>query len=145
METVNSLSAFCDLTKNTDEAKFHGYHRMITNSKFLKMATSIITPEDLQSFKLELIQELKNIITDSSPCKKAWLKSVEVREMLGISATTLQTLRINGTLPYSKFSGTLYYKLADIEGALEANKHGRENVKRDYSNKKKKEDGYGNN
>lgn len=142
---MNSLSAFCDLTKNTDEAKFHGFDRMIINSKFSKMATSIITPEDLQLVKLELIEAMKNIIADSSPCKKEWLKSAEVREMLDISATTLQTLRINGTLPYSKISGTLYYKLADIEGALEANKHGRENVKGGYSNKKKKEDGYGNN
>lgn len=142
---MNSLSAFCDWTKKTDEAKFHGFDRMIINSKFSKMATSIITPEDLQSFKLELIQELKDIIAGSSTYKKEWLKSGEVREMLGISPTTLQTLRINGSLPYSKFSGTLYYKLADIEGALEANRHTRENVKGGYSNKKKKEDGYGNN
>lgn len=109
------------------------------------MAIAIITAEDFQLLKQELIQAVKNIIVDSSPCKKEWLKSAEVREMLGISATTLQTLRINGTLPYSKFSGTLYYKLADIEGALEANRHTRENVKGGYSNKKKKEDGYGNN
>ena len=93
------------------------------------MAIAIITLEDLQLIKLELIQAMKEIKADSSPCKKEWLKSAEVREMLGISATTLQTLRINGTLPYSKFSGTLYYKLADIESALEANKKNRYNIK----------------
>ena len=43
--------------------------------------------------------------------------------MLGISATTLQTLRINGTLSYTKIGGTLYYEYAEVIKVFEKNKH----------------------
>ena len=43
--------------------------------------------------------------------------------MLGISATTLQTLRINGTLSYTKIGGTLYYEYAEVVKVFEKNKH----------------------
>ena len=67
------------------------------------MPTSIITTDDLREFKLELIDELKNIIKKPATTKKKkYLKSAEVMEMLQISPGTLQNLRINGTLPYSK-------------------------------------------
>jgi hypothetical protein len=36
---------------------------------------------------------------------KQWLKSVDVRKMLNISPGTLQNLRINGTLRYTKIGG----------------------------------------
>jgi hypothetical protein len=39
---------------------------------------------------------------------------------LGISAGTLQNLRINGTLTPSKVGGTHFYKRSDIQKLLEA-------------------------
>jgi hypothetical protein len=50
---------------------------------------------------------------------KQWLKSNEVRKMLNISPGTLQNLRINGTLRFSKIGGMMYYKLEDINKVLE--------------------------
>ncbi|MBE7177566.1 MAG: helix-turn-helix domain-containing protein, partial [Mucilaginibacter polytrichastri] len=51
--------------------------------------------------------------------QKQWLKSHEVRKLLGISPGTLQTLRINETLPYSKVGGTMYYKSSDLNKLME--------------------------
>lgn len=88
------------------------------------MATEIITIEDLHVFRKELIVEIKQLLKEHNghPAKK-WLKSYEVRKMLGISPGTLQNLRINGTLPYTKIGGVIYYDYADIQNMLSANKH----------------------
>jgi len=50
------------------------------------------------------------------------LRSPEVREMLDISPGTLQNLRINGTLPYTKIGGVIYYAYEDIVKVLQANR-----------------------
>ena len=50
-----------------------------------------------------------------------WLDNSDVMRALNISQRTLQTLRTNGTLPYSQIGGKLYYKRADIEALLDRN------------------------
>src|SRR5258706_1996521 len=67
------------------------------------MATTIITPEDLQNFKQELLAEIQNLLSQrqTAPARK-WLKSHEVRRLLTLSPGTLANLRVNGTLPYTK-------------------------------------------
>lgn len=87
------------------------------------MATAVLTIEDLQEFKVELLQELKKLLQNQSEFKpKKWLRSPEVREMLDISPGTLQNLRINGTLPYTKMGGVIYYAYEDIVKVLQANR-----------------------
>lgn len=87
------------------------------------MATQIITTDDLRKFKLELLDEIQQLLKSSSGLKpKKWLKTFEVRELLGISHGTMQNLRINGTLPYTKIGGVLYYDADDISNVLEQNK-----------------------
>ena len=66
------------------------------------MAVELITKDDLLKFKQEFFQELKQLLQGHNPEQKQWLKSWEVREMLGISRGTLQNLRSNGTLTASK-------------------------------------------
>ena len=86
------------------------------------MDIDIITKQDLQSFRAELLQELKQLFSKAMPHKqKQWLKSVEVRKLLKISPGTLQNLRINGTLRYTKIGGLIYYTYEDIEKLLEEN------------------------
>lgn len=82
------------------------------------MAVSIITKEDLQEFKMELLEEIKSLFHIKTSEQKLWLRSSEVKELLKISSGTLQNLRINGTLRYSKVGGTLYYNYQDIEKML---------------------------
>ncbi|WP_194766512.1 helix-turn-helix domain-containing protein [Tamlana sp. I1] len=87
------------------------------------MGATIITTEDLREFKLELLEDIKLLLDNSTgqPAKK-WLKSPEVRTLLGISPGTLQNLRINGTLPYTKIGGVLYYDYEDIRKLFEQNR-----------------------
>jgi hypothetical protein len=42
------------------------------------------------------------IKTNGSTAAKKWLKAHEVRRLLKISPGTLQTLKANGTIPYTK-------------------------------------------
>ena len=87
------------------------------------MAATIITTEDLWEFKMELLDDIKKLLSNKSDqLTKKWIKSPEVRELLDISPGTLQTLRINGTLPYTKMGGTLYYDYQEIIQVLQKNK-----------------------
>ena len=86
------------------------------------MAANIITTEDLHDFKMELLDGIKNLLSNQSNQTKKWLKSPEVRDLLGISPGTLQNLRINGTLPYTKIGGVLYYDYQEIMQVLEKNR-----------------------
>ncbi|WP_304131326.1 helix-turn-helix domain-containing protein [Mesonia mobilis] len=87
------------------------------------MSATIITTDDLREFKLELLEEIQELLLKQhSTTSKKWLRSKEVRELLGISPGTLQNLRINGTLPYTKIGGVLYYDEEEINAVLEKNK-----------------------
>lgn len=81
------------------------------------MNIDILTKEDLQEFKAELLEEIKSLIIKHSE-KKTWLRSTEVKELLKISTGTLQKLSVNGTLSYTRIGGTLYYNYKDIEQLL---------------------------
>ncbi len=82
------------------------------------MAVNIITKEDLQEFKTELLEEIKTLLQYRTTEQKLWLRSSEVKQLLKISSGTLQNLRVNGNLRYSKVGGTLYYNYQDIEKML---------------------------
>lgn len=87
------------------------------------MATTVLTVEDLQDFKKELLQELKTLFPNQQAAQnKKWLKSIEVRKMLSISPGTLQNLRINGTIPYTKMGGVIYYDSEEIQRILVSNR-----------------------
>lgn len=85
------------------------------------MQVELITREDLKTFRNELLNEIKQIVKSPQGQSKQWLKSSEVRKLLNISPGTLQNLRINGTLRYTKIGGMMYYKLEDIHKLLEGN------------------------
>ncbi|WP_167343101.1 helix-turn-helix domain-containing protein [Nonlabens sp. SY33080] len=87
------------------------------------MPTSIITTDDLREFKLELLEDLKELIKQPAQSKKKkYLKSAEVMELLQVSPGTLQNLRINGTLPYSKIGGIIFYDADEIHRIIQENR-----------------------
>lgn len=51
-----------------------------------------------------------------------WLRSKDVRKMLGISDSTLQTMRIKRTIPAYKLDTTWFYQEGEIIAALMDNK-----------------------
>ncbi|CAG2532834.1 Helix-turn-helix domain-containing protein [Maribacter dokdonensis] len=88
------------------------------------MPATIITSDDLLEFKTKLLEEIGQLLDSQSPrvIKKEWLKSTQVMEMLHISAGTLQSFRSNGTLPFTKIGGILFYDAEDIHEILLRNK-----------------------
>jgi len=84
------------------------------------MTTELLTQEDLKQFRMQLLEDLKAVLQQPKQSTKQWLKSSEVRKMLGISHGTLQNLRITRSLPYTKLGGIMFYKYEDIEKILEA-------------------------
>lgn len=91
------------------------------------MNVELITRDDLEKFKKELFEEIRK--HSPHPRKhghepRAWLKSFEVRKLLGISAGTLQNLRVNGALPFKKIGGLMYYKYEDIQKLMEGGEDG---------------------
>jgi hypothetical protein len=86
------------------------------------MATEIITKEDLNEFRTLLLEDIKQLLGGTSVQENPkWLKSYQVKNLLRISPGTLQNLRVNGTLRYTKIGGILYYKQEDITAILEGN------------------------
>lgn len=86
------------------------------------MAVEIITKDDLMRFKRDLLAELSEMIKEKTADQPQWIKSPQVRKLLNLSPGTLQNLRINGTLPYTKIGGVIYYSLADIEKVMQSRK-----------------------
>lgn len=87
------------------------------------MPTSIITTDDLRNFKLELLDDIKILLTKQSQGKlKKYLKSSEVMDLLQISPGTLQNLRINGTLPYTKVGGIIFYDSEELQKVMDNNR-----------------------
>ncbi len=87
------------------------------------MPTSIITTDDLRDFKIELLDDIKKLLSNhASGNLKKYLKSAEVMALLKISSGTLQNLRINGTLPYTKVGGIIFYESDEIQKIMFKNR-----------------------
>ena len=85
------------------------------------MNVEMITKEDLQTFRLQMINDLKELLKPQENNTKEWLRSSEVRKLLNISPGTLQSFRINGKLKTAKIGGIHFYRYADIEKLLNEN------------------------
>lgn len=83
------------------------------------MAIEIVTKEDLQQFKVQLLSDIKQLVMPrlAQPVKP-WLKNSEVRKMLGISSNTIRKLRLSRVLRHSRIGGIYYYRYEDIEKLL---------------------------
>ena len=64
---------------------------------------------------------MNNPTVPTVPPLEDWVDGQYVMQILHISPRTLQTLRTNGTLPFSRIGKKLYYKRSDIEQMLKDN------------------------
>lgn len=86
------------------------------------MAANIITTEDLEQFRNELLQEIKQLLVQSGRVGiDHWIKSSRVMDKLEISPGTLQNFRINGTIPFTKLGGIIFYDEEKINEILKNN------------------------
>lgn len=72
--------------------------------------------KDISHLKQELLQ-LRKLLKEQ-PNDFRLIKSREVRRMLEISASTLQTMRKKGTIPYRHLDGLLRYEYNEIINLL---------------------------
>ena len=69
-----------------------------------------------------LIKEyIMSVKQSKSSLNDAWMDGQEVMLLLKISKRTLQSMRDNGTLPFSRINSKFYYKAEDIQMMLESN------------------------
>lgn len=87
--------------------------------KKYEMDAIIITKQDLDQFKNEIIREIINTMnTPQSELAEPWLRTRDVCKVLRISPSTLQNLRNNGKIPFHKLNGLILYKKTDIDSLL---------------------------
>ena len=83
----------------------------------------VIQAELIRQGKLSLNDladdEISNLI--ESTALEDWIDNQDVSSMLHVSPRTLQTLRSNGTLPFSRIGGKIYYLRRDIQKILADN------------------------
>jgi len=93
------------------------------------MALEVITKDELRDglkeFKAELLTDIKALLAIRPDEPKKWIKSYQVKNMLKISPNTLQKLRLDGTLKYTKIGGILYYDYDDILKVMEGKPTGK--------------------
>ena len=88
----------------------------VDNVELLKH--QLIAKKDLLDFSNLLLSEVKEQLGKTEKPKE-WLKSSLVRKLLKISPGTLQNLRVNGTLNFTKVGGIMYYKYDDLQKILD--------------------------
>ena len=66
-----------------------------------------------------------------------WIDNSDVMRMLNISRRTLQTLRSNGKIPFSRIGNKIYYRRQDIQNMLARN-YVRFEIQNEYGKKREK-------
>ena len=84
------------------------------------METFLITKNEYSNLlnKLDTVINQLNESNRKHILSETWLDVSEVCLQLKISKRTLQAYRDNGTIPYSKIGGKIYFKASDIEKHL---------------------------
>ncbi|WP_316834969.1 helix-turn-helix domain-containing protein [Pedobacter nutrimenti] len=84
------------------------------------MSVEIITKEDLEQFRKDLLSDIEQIFKNTpvpmqAEAPEEWLKSAEVKARLKISFSSLQNLRISGKVNPKKILGVYYYNRKEID------------------------------
>jgi hypothetical protein len=79
------------------------------------MSVEVLTKEDLQLFRLQLLNDLKLLLNTNEREDVEWLRSSEIRKRLKISPGTLQNLRVIGKLKPAKIGGIYFYRNSDLK------------------------------
>ena len=86
------------------------------------MSILVINAEDLERQLQKVVDEVKSAVTNNDSSNVRWIRSKQVKELLGISDSKLQTMRINRSITYSQIDGTYFYDKDSILSLLEQNK-----------------------
>jgi|GEM_PF-854232 len=95
-------------------------------TNFDHKAGKLLAAERLQDYLISRIKSLKKApATMNKPTNdilpEKWIKTHQVLRLLAISESTLQKMRKNGEIPFTKIRGILYYRESDIHLILSRN------------------------
>lgn len=77
----------------------------------------IVTLEKFNDFENRIFKELEEL-KQTSTTENRWLKSNDVKDLLGISHGKLQDLRDRGLIPFTKLGGLIFHDRQEIEKML---------------------------
>jgi len=86
------------------------------------MPVELITKQDLLDFKYEFFQELTSFLNTQKPnvtTTPELMKNSEIKKYLNTSASTIERLKKSGQLPFTRISGTIYFKKSDVDKLIE--------------------------
>lgn len=83
------------------------------------MNIELLTKKDLDDLKKELLGAINNNQVNQA---HKWLRGKDAMELLGISSSKLQKLRIYGEITFTSLGGIYYYDREGIYQLLEKNK-----------------------
>ena len=86
------------------------------------MGVEIVTKEDLQLLRMQLVDDFRTLIIQVRPASNDTIegyKTKHVRKLLDCSTNKLQSLRIAGKLRFKKIGATIYYKKEDVKKLLD--------------------------
>lgn len=81
--------------------------------EIIKLVSTI--RQDIAALNSLILQQSK---THAQYLSEEWITKDQVMKLLKISPRTLETMKANGELPYSKIQGMIYFRTIDIENAL---------------------------
>lgn len=81
------------------------------------MHLEVLTKSDLENFKVELLAEIQKMISKPE-LPQSFLKSKDVKRLLGCNDSTLQYYRDAGIIPSKKMGGTYYYPKEALNALL---------------------------
>lgn len=73
------------------------------------MKIAILSDTELDEFRRQLLQDLIDYFSIDKPIENRWIKTAEVRKILGCSVNTIHNYKNAGILPCNKIGGTYYY------------------------------------
>jgi hypothetical protein len=85
--------------------------KLITEKEYLELIERIEKISD----------KIDKISIPETKAQKKWVDNIEAKQILKKSTRTMQALRDEGVLSFSKSGRKIYYKLEDIESYLQKN------------------------
>lgn len=115
-----AISGMKFLTNGIKAAKCTSYSSKQANGDVMNV--EVITREDLQAFRMQLLEDIKSLLQQSrepSSGNVEGYKTANVRKILGCSVNKLVSLRVARKIRTKKIGGTVYYNKEDVKRLVE--------------------------
>ena len=92
------------------------------NKTYLNLENAQVTPQEQIQAMYDKMDQIYNVVSiiQKNP-KDVIFDSFQLMQILNISKSTLQKLRVNGVIGYSKVLGKHFYRQSDINDMIEKN------------------------